>query len=213
MFRKYKQFIFPGVGILLILILGYFSFLSSSKKEVASYNIEISGEEHTKGNPNAKVTLVEYSDFECPACGAYSLLVKELLNDFPNDLRVIYRHFPLTSIHKNAEPAAYAAEAAGQQGKFWEMHDKLFPSQEEWSNLLDPKDKFLEYAASLGLDKDQFLADYQSPEIEAKIKNDSASALDFGLNSTPTFFVNNRKIELPQNYEDFKEIINDAIGN
>jgi len=213
MFAKSKKFIFPGAAIFLLVVLGYFSLQSSSKKQVASYNIEVGGQEHIRGKADAKVTLVEYSDFQCPACGSFSPLVASLLDDFPDDLRVIYRHFPLTSIHKNAQSAAYAAEAASQQGKFWEMHDKLFASQEEWSNLVDPKDKFLEYAESLELGKDQFLIDYQSPEIEAQVKNDSDSALSFGLNGTPTFFVNNRKIELPQSYETFKEVINDAINN
>src|SRR3989338_1671927 len=101
-------------------------------------------EEWIKGNPSSAVTLFEYSDFQCPACAAQYPLVKQVAEEFGEQIRIVYRHYPLTSIHRNAEEAAYAAEAAGKQGMFWEYHDILFEEQGSWSNIGDPDDTFID---------------------------------------------------------------------
>ena len=113
--------------------------------------------------------------------------------------------------NKNAEAAARAAEAAGKQGKFWEMHDLLFDLQDEWSQEKNAKDKFLEYAQSLDLDLDQFEADIDSKEVKDKVTQDYQSGLRLGVNSTPTFFLNGLKLQNPETYEEFKNLIESSI--
>jgi protein-disulfide isomerase len=163
-----------------------------------------------KGNKDARLTLIEYGDFECPACSIYSELVKKVLGDFPNDLKVVFRHFPLPA-HRNAVPAAKAAEAAGKQGKFWEMHDLLYEKQSDWSSEGNPMSKLTEYAKNLGLDEEKFRADFNSKEIEARINADESEALRLRINETPTFFLNGKKLPQINGYEDFKKIIEDAL--
>lgn len=124
----------------------------------------------------------------------------------------MYRNFPLTSIHKNALRGAYAAESAGEQGKFWEMHNKLFEGQKEWSEAGDPQKFFDEYATALGLDSDRFKKDMDSERVKDKVAADAASAEKFEVNGTPTFFLNGKKLESPRNFDDFKTVIDEALG-
>lgn len=164
-----------------------------------------------KGAPlkDTKVTLIEYSDFQCPACGAYYPIVKQLSQEFKN-LSVVYRHFPLAQ-HANARPAAQAAEAAGQQGKFWEMHDLLFGNQNAWSDSNTAEQIFIAYAQSLELDMEKFKTDFNSAETKNKIEADYQSGAS-EIDGTPTFFLNDKKIQNPQSYEDFRSIIQQAGG-
>lgn len=172
----------------------------------------VKGDEKAKAeSDSAKVTLIEYGDFECPACASYYPLVKQLGNDFTKDLRIVYRFFPLTNIHKNAMIAAQAAYAAGLQNKFWEMHDALYENQNSWANLSDPKDTFFEYAKELKLDLSKFKTDVTSSSTESFVKEAQASATSIGINSTPTFIVNGKRIQNPAGYEEFKKIIQDEI--
>ena len=157
-----------------------------------------------KGGATGSATLVEYSDFQCPACSAYYPVVKQLTKEFPQDLHFVYRYFPLSSIHKNARISAQAAEAAGKQNKFWEMHDLLFENQDEWANLADPKEKFKEYAKSIGLDTEKFQKDLESKEVKDKVEKDYQNGLSLGVNATPTFFLNGEKLQNPRSYEEFK---------
>ncbi len=160
---------------------------------------------------SSSATLVEYSDFQCPACAAYYPVVKQLTKEFSQDLHFTYRYFPLSSIHKNARISAQAAEAAGKQNKFWEMHDLLFENQSEWSALSDPKEKFKEYAKFLGLDMEKFQQDLGSKEVKDKVESDYQSGLSLGVNATPTFFLNNQKITNPRSYEEFKTKIEETL--
>lgn len=164
-----------------------------------------------KGAPlkDTKVTLIEYSDFQCPACGAYYPIVKQLGQEFKN-LSIIYRNFPLAQ-HANARPAAQAAEAAGQQGKFWEMHDLLFSNQNTWSGSDTAEKIFTAYAQSLGLDMKKYNTDFNSSETKTKIEADYQSGAS-EIDGTPTFFLNDKKIQNPQSYEDFRSIIQQAGG-
>jgi len=164
-----------------------------------------------KGAPLAdtKVTLIEYSDFQCPACGAFYPVVKKLSQEFKN-ISVVYRHFPLPQ-HGNAKPAAQAAEAAGRQGKFWEMHDLLFENQTVWSNSETAEEIFAAYAQTLELDMTKFKTDYNSPETLAKIEADYQSGVS-EVDGTPTFFLNDKKIQNPRSYDEFRSIIQQAGG-
>lgn len=161
-----------GVGLLMIRLGG------NDKKVVDA----VGDARLATGSAQAKVTLVEWSDFQCPACRQAQPAIKQILEEFPGQVRLVYRHFPLTQIHKQAMAAAELAEAAYAQGKFWETHDVLFERQEEWS--VD-KDKLMAYAQELGIEAE---GKYQD-KIEADVRDGQR----LGINATPTFFVNGRK--------------------
>lgn len=160
----------------------------------------------------AKVTLTEYADFQCPACKAYYPLVKQLQSDFGIKLNVVYRFFPLKTIHQNAINSARAAYAASLQNKFWQMHDKLFDTQDSWATLSDPESTYIGYAKDLQLNTDQFKKDYEADTTLTFVNTAYDNATAIGLNSTPTFFLNGKMLTSnPQSYSDFKKVIQDAI--
>lgn len=169
----------------------------------------------SEGNKAAKVTLIEYSDFQCPACAIYHPIVKKVTGDFNDKILFVYRNFPLSSIHQNAEIAAWTAGAAGKQGKFWEMHDMIFENQSIWAKLPTSKAKeaFIAYARTLGLNIERFNKDFESSEVRNKVKDDYNGGVRAGVNATPTFFINGRAIQNPQSYDEFRSTITNAIGN
>jgi len=145
---------------------------------------------------NPQVTLVEYSDFECPACAYYEPLITEILNDYGDKgLIFTYRHYPL-SFHLHALETAKVSEAAGRQNKFWEMKSLLFAGQDKWSKMTpeEAKNTFLTYAESLNLNLDQFKTDLDDPAILAKIQADLKSGNEAGVQGTPTFYLNETEI-------------------
>jgi Na+/H+ antiporter NhaA len=144
--------------------------------------------DHARGSPDAPVTLVEYGDYECPYCGVAEEAIRELLESFGDDLRYVWRHLPLNDVHRSAQMAAEAAEAAAAQGAFWPMHDLLIANQEE----LHPRD-LDRYAAQLGLDRDRFWDDIRRHVHVPRIADDVASADASGVAGTPTFFINGRR--------------------
>ena len=141
--------------------------------------------DHIQGNNDAPVTLVEYGDYECPYCGQAYPIVKELQKLEGKSLRFIFRNFPLAQVHPHALRAAYAAEVSAKQGKFWEMHDKLYENQQ----ALEDHD-LLMYARELGLDTGQFTKDMNANQIENRVEDDFMSGIRSGVNGTPTFFIN-----------------------
>jgi protein-disulfide isomerase len=153
-------------------------------------SVLLSDTTNVKGKKEAKVTLVEFSDLQCPACRAVQPLLEEILTKNGENIYLVYRHFPLRSIHLNAALAARATEAASKQGKFWEMHNQLFISQADWSEEKDPTAKFLEYAKNLELNVGQFASDLKDSALDARISADERDGNVVGVNSTPTFFVN-----------------------
>ena len=161
------------------------------------------------GGAEAPVTLIEYSDFECPACGAYYPIVKEVLNHFDDEeLQFIYRHFPL-NYHRGAKPTAYAAEAAGRQGEFWAMHDMIFENQANWSgsSVAQVEEIVFGYAIELGLDMDQFESDFSSQAIIEKVDNDLLSGQRARVSGTPSFFLNGEMINNPASVAEFIDLI------
>lgn len=164
-----------------------------------------------KGNPSARVVLMEYADFQCPACASFSKVVERLNSEYGDRVAVVYRQFPLKQIHSNAEIAAYAAEAAGKQGKFWEMHDILYERQTDWSESNIAQKLFTDYAATLNLDLGQFQADSAAKDIQEKINVSYAEAVRLGFTSTPSFILNGRQIEA-RSYEQFEQLIRQELG-
>ena len=171
----------------------------------------INDNENIKGDKEALATLIEYSDFQCPACGSYYPIVKKVTEDLGAKVRFAYRHFPLPQ-HKNAKLAATVAEAAGKQGKFWEMHDLIFQNQSDWSEEKNAAILFAKYAQDIGLDLARFQTDVASDDIKAKIENDYKSGVKAGVNSTPSFFLNGKKMDNPRNYDEFKNAIEQTLG-
>ncbi|KKW22476.1 MAG: Thioredoxin domain protein [Parcubacteria group bacterium GW2011_GWB1_52_7] len=200
--------------IVLALVLGgSVVYLGSKTKrptgELAA-GISVNASDHVKGSSTAPVVLIEYSDFQCPACGYFYPILEELAARHENDMLFVYRHFPLTQIHKHAKPAAQAAEAAALQGKFWEMHNLIFDNQSAWSVLPSARETFVRYAKDLGLDLVKFQSDMDSDETAKKIDADSRGGVEAGLNSTPSFFLNGKRIQNPRSLEEFENLISAA---
>jgi protein-disulfide isomerase len=149
---------------------------------------------HSLGPANAPVTLEEFGDFQCPPCGLLHPVLKEMERDFGSRLRVIFREYPLVPAHPHALAAARSAEAAGLQGKFWEMHDMLFTNQRTWHEAFDAKPIFEDYAGKIGLDLEKFRRDVAGSVVEQRIFLDGKRAHALGVNGTPTVFLNGREV-------------------
>lgn len=210
----YKK-IFLWTGVLALLVFGVFGFVKIAPKlgggQTAALALSVSAEDRMKGNEQATVTLVEYSDFQCPACAYYQPVVKALSAEFKDSVRIVYRHFPLPQ-HKWAKLAAYAAEAAGNQGKFWEMADTIFERQDKWAESDDATLAFDAIAQELGLNMGQFKSDIASDAVKAKVEKDAASGVLSKIDSTPTFFVNGQKIKNPRSLDDFRKLIESELS-
>ena len=163
----------------------------------------VNSADHHQGNVNAAITLVEYGDFECPYCRRAHPLVKRLLKERGNELHFVFRNFPLRKIHPHAYISAIAAEAAGKQDKFWEMHDLIFENQDKLNT-----NYLLSLAQDIGLDPVQFAEDSKSEELLNKIETDFESGIRSGVNGTPTFFLNGH---LLLTYDETYESLSDAI--
>jgi len=214
-----KKFVIGIIVATIVLLVGAVWFLgksdtssSNTGKSVALSEdqqklLEVVSDDYIKGNKEAKVTIVEYLDFECEACGAYYPVVKALMDEFGQDVRFVTRYFPLPG-HKNSVPAALAVEAAAKQGKYWEMHDLLFTEQRNWGEKPSADPKIFEgYAKSLGLNMEQYAKDISSKEVKERVLRDKNAGTRLGISGTPTFFVNGSKIPNPKGLEDFKTFI------
>jgi protein-disulfide isomerase len=165
-----------------------------------------------KGPSRARATIVEYADFQCPACASIHEVFTQMLAKYPDDLRLVYRHFPLTGLHPNAVPAAKASEAAGKQGKFWEMYDILFEKQAEWSDQQNPAAFFAQYATSIGLNVEQFTSDFLSGDVSDRVSKGASEANALGLTGTPSIFLNGEKVQI-QSIAQLESLIQAAINN
>lgn len=166
----------------------------------------------TSADPSEQaVTLVEFADIQCPACRTYNPVLKEVLAAYPDRVKIVFKHFPLISIHPNAMPAAIAAEAAGKQNKFFEFADLAYERQGEWSGLANPQQKFEEYAKTIGLNIEQFRKDQTDPEIEKAINTEREEGIANGVNSTPTFFLEGQRLQVSSSLDEFKKAIDEAL--
>jgi protein-disulfide isomerase len=167
---------------------------------------EITTKDHVRGDFNAPITLVEFSDFECPFCARHYPTLKKILEDYKGKVRLVYKHFPL-SFHPNAQKAAEASECADEQGKFWEYHDKLFENFQNGYSL----EKFKQWAKELGLDTKKFNDCLDSGKYAKKVQEDYQEGVQKGVNGTPTTFVNGQPISGALPYDSFKEIIDSIL--
>ncbi len=158
--------------------------------------------DHVQGAEHAPIELVEYGDYQCPHCGRAYPLIKNIQAQLGKKLKFIFRNFPLADAHPNAMHAAIAAEAAGAQGKFWEMHDIIFEHQEHLGDS-----HLVKYAASIGADVEKFKSDFEKPETSERVEADFESGIRSGVNGTPGFFINGRKYDGDWEGEEFLEYL------
>ncbi len=167
---------------------------------------------HVIGKGQAKVTLVEYGDYQCPFCGQYYPIVKQVQTEFNDQIIFQFRNYPLVNAHPNAFAAARAAEAAGMQNKYWEMHDLLYQTQSQWSQLSDATSAFEQFAKQIGLDSVKYKTDFASSKVNDLINADTAEGNRLGITGTPTFFLDGKKIEVTQQVTAFERLINAEIA-
>lgn len=205
---------FLSIIAVLVLIFGaILIFNRDSSNQDNGSTSKASVTKHTYGEGKKGVTLIEYGDFQCPACAQYYPILKQLKEQHKENITFQFRHFPLTAIHVNAFAGSRAAEAAAKQNKFWEMHDKLYENQNEWAASSNPKQIFEDYATQLGLNLDTFRTDYASSAINDAINADLSEAEKLGASSTPTFVLDGKMLqENPRGLEEFNKLINDAIA-
>ena len=183
------------VALIIGAVFGMSKIFGGSKEMLAvDRSILINADHYRYGPENAQVEIVEFSDFECPACSASAPFLKKLVDQNPERISITFRNYPL-SFHPKSREAAMVVLAAGKQGKFWEMHDLLFANQKVWAagNQLEV-DHFEEYAVSLDLDIEQFNSDRNDPELASKIESDQADGNRAGVSATPTFFINGKMV-------------------
>jgi len=167
-----------------------------------------------KGSATASITLEEFSDFQCPACGGLAPGLKRVVEEYGGRVRLTFRHFPL-QMHRYAFIASRAAEAAGQQGRFWEMHDMLYERQKEWSDSMEPRVQFDSYATRLGLDVQKFKADMERQDLADRVKADYARGMSLGVGGTPSIYLNGRELMPGQlvTEQDLRREIEAALGS
>lgn len=167
---------------------------------------------HIRGKATATVTLVEFGDYQCPSCGFYYPMVEELLKRYPDKVKLEFHHYPLIQVHQHALAAAMAVEAAGDQGKYWEMHDKIYQHQKEWSAAADPETQFLAYANEIGLNANQFIQSVKSPDVERRILEDIKRGSEARVEGTPSFYINGRALNpLPAGVDEFAAVIDSSV--
>lgn len=207
--------LFAGIIVGTIVIIGVaLAFLSgnsgSSSAQKVDEKILIRSDSPKISTSSATVTLVEFGDYQCPACGAYSSVVKQVLSDFKDSITFVFREYPLP-MHPNAPLAAQAAVAAGRQGKYWDMHYTLYDKQTDWSLGTDARAKILGYAKEMGLDVVKFTKDMDSDVVKEVVSRDTTDGNTLGVNATPTFYLNAEKIENPKSLADFETLVKAAI--
>ena len=178
-----------------------YSSPSPSPSAPAIQNFDITSANQVRGDFNAPITLVEFSDFECPFCQRHLPTLQKILTDYPQKVRLVYKQFPL-SLHPNSQKAAEASECAAEQGKFWEYHDQLFQNQTVFS-----ADNFKKWAGELNLNQTQFNNCLDSNKYYQKVQDDLQEGVSKGVRGTPTTFINGQSLVGAQPYETFKEII------
>lgn len=197
---------------LFLIPFGFYNLVKTPSSSIVNNNYFLpQPNDWIKGTDEAKIILIEYLDFQCPACAIYHILTEKVYEEYKDKIKFIIRHFPLTQIHRNAYLASQAAEAAGRQNKFWEYVDILFKNQKEWENKFNAQDLFIKYAEEINLDINKFKIDIKDNTIKEKIESDIKSGIHLLVDATPTFFLNNKKIQ-PKSYEEFKTLIDEALN-
>ena len=202
-------------GVIAAIVVVFFGiyFVNANKSDDTSKSSSTSAAtNHTLGKGTSGVTFQEFGDYQCPACAQYHPIIKQVVAKYNDAIKFQFSNFPLTSIHPNAFAAARAAEAAAKQDKFWEMHDLLYETQQQWSVGSDPTPFFDQMAKQLGLDEAKFKKDYASSEVNSAINADMAKGNELKVTGTPAFFINGKKVEVKPTVESISKVIDDAIA-
>ena len=165
-----------------------------------------------QGASEAKVVLVEYGDYQCGPCAHYNLLMEKAMVEYGSRVALVFRHFPLRRTHPHAELAARAAEAAGRQGRYWQMHAVLYHRQREWAEVQNPRAVFMGYVQLLGMDAARFVSDLDDQEIAGKVESDYQSGIRAKVDGTPTLFVQGRRAPLAGSYAQLRLMLEEALG-
>jgi protein-disulfide isomerase len=207
------------IVILVVVVLGLGGiFILGKNKSSSSTNSSSSStgvvSNHTRGENAKNVTLTVYGDFQCPVCGQFYPIEKQVVDTYQKDISFRFMHFPLESIHPNARAAARAAEAAGLQGKFFEMHDLLYVNQAAWSSSTDAYPVFESFAKQIGLDTTKFKTDFASETVNGTINADLKDGNGKSVSGTPTYYLNGEKLNNGDisTYEKFAAKVQDAIN-
>lgn len=193
------------VGTFILLFVVYKFTNTPVRTEFPELNV-LRKNDNAKWKKDSKNILVEYSDLQCPACKGFYDFLKDFEKTATPNASFVFRHYPLYQIHLNAFSAAYAAQAAAGQGKFWEMESALYEKQSEWSGLQNPKEYFVKTAAGLKLDTEKFKKDMDSEAVKQRVQENISEAEKAGFNSTPTFVLNGKKVDV-KTFEEFKQLL------
>ncbi len=206
-----------SIIVLFVLLFVVYRLTNNPNPTIYSQVNIIKPDDYIDWSPAKKNILVEYSDFECPGCKNFHNLINQMVasgsadSKIKNKVTLVYRNFPLnlvdTRLHPNSPIAAYAAEAAGKQGKFFEMADLLFNNQDNWSKLPNPKEYFIKLANQLKLDSTRFNTDIDSQSVKDKVRSDVDSGSSAQVAGTPTFFLNGQKLDNIANFDQFKNLL------
>ena len=201
-------------AVLVIVVAGMIALFAIANKNAGAPAV---GDKTKITRPNShsegtgSIQLVEFGDYECPACGAAYPNVKQLMKDYDGKVTLYFRNFPLTNIHPNATIGAEAAEAAGDQGKYWEMHDMLYDNQKDWSVATDPTSKLIGYAQQLKLDTTKFQNALTNKEFQSVIDQDTADGTALGIQGTPTFYFNGVQFTGDSSYASLSQEVNSLL--
>lgn len=207
-----KQF-WGILAVIVLVFVGIFIFSGTGKSNNSSSS-NTKPTEHIEGSGKTGVTLVEYGDYECPYCEGYYPIVKQVQQEFNDQIYFQFRNFPLVSVHQNAFAGARAAEAAALQNKFWQMHDALYDSSnwQVWSTASDPTPYFNEYAQQLGFNTVQFKKDFNGSAVNNSVNADMSAGNKLNINGTPTFYLDGKQITVAPNVPAFEKVIKAEIA-
>ena len=203
-----------------LLLIAFFSYskYAQIQKDNQPVAITVSAADHTIGKADAKVSIIEFADMQCPACRAFEPIVSQVIAEYaakPNSqVKFTYKHFPLIAIHQNTMIAAIGSEAAAKQGKFWEYKKVVFENQDKWGNALDAKDKIKSYLAAIGIDTVKWEQDLNDATLEDHVMSDLKEAVAINLTGTPSFVINGIKVDVSQlsTLEKFKTYIDAELA-
>jgi protein-disulfide isomerase len=212
-----KQFWAVIAGIVIVLV-GIFALTGNKSDNTSKGSTSTGATSHIEGKGTTGVTLVEFGDYQCPYCSIYYPTVKQVVAEYGDKITFQFVNFPLPSLHLNAFAAARAAEAADKQGKFWEMHDLIYTNSDPngstgWVASKTPSSFFNQYATQLKLNMDQFKKDYASSAVNDAINADMTKGNKLGIEGTPAFMVNGKKVTIQNTVDDFRKVLDEAIKN
>lgn len=199
--------------IMAVAIAAFAALIVVNKKDADAPNSGGQITNHVFNKGSSGVTVIEYGDFQCPACFSYYPIFKQLKEEYKDTVTFQFRNFPIISAHPNAMAAHRAAEAASNQGKFWEMHDLLYERQKSWEKSNNAAEIFSGYATELGLNMEQYTTDVNSSATNANIQADFKAGEEIGVTGTPGFVIDGKLIENPNSVEAFKKLIDEAIAS